>query len=117
MFQPQPTAFSPFNPYGVQVPPADFQCQPTGLASGGPTVFHDPIFSPAATHTSTTELNFTHNHNSAHRRPHAHPKSRKIPRNRMNDDLAAQEALARDFQPDLSVRFPCVVLEDFTTDS
>lgn len=24
----------------------------------------------------------------------------------MNDDLAAQEALARDFQPDLSVRFP-----------
>ncbi|CAG8974807.1 hypothetical protein HYALB_00000420 [Hymenoscyphus albidus] len=122
MLQPQPTAFSPFNLYALPLPPSSSTAfHPSGLANGAPgpgpgpapPVYrdhnhHHPVFSPAATtNPNTGELNFTNNLNSTHRRPHAHPPPRKI-RNRMNDDLAAQEALARDFQPALTLQGPLV---------
>jgi hypothetical protein len=91
MFQPQPTPFAPFSTYGVTSPIltsdfSAFQIQPTvGLVvdSGGPTAFRDPIFSPVASN------NYNNSNNS-----HNYIKMQ-------SNDLDAQEALARDFQPSL----------------
>lgn len=104
MFQPQPTPYLPFSPYGVASPISDFSgFQPTaglvvGSGSGGggagaggnsgPAVFRDPIFSPVAVATNN---NFTNN-NTSHNYKMA------------GSDLDAQEALARDFRPALEVR-------------
>jgi hypothetical protein len=94
MFQPQATPFS-FNGYGVGLssPVADFPAfQPTSVAdSGGPTVFRDPIFSAVG-----STLNYDNHHNS-------NPRQRyKMADNGMNE-MEAQEALAREFQPPLEV--------------
>jgi hypothetical protein len=100
MFQPQPTPFAPFASYGIgpslsSIP--DFPAfQPVGgeliVDSGGPTLFRDPIFGPinpsANADVSGGALAFggTYNKMAA-------------------DDLDAQEALAREFQPSLEVCF------------
>jgi hypothetical protein len=100
MFQPQPTPYSPFSstPYGIGTasPASTFPgFQPSGLAadSRGPTVFRDPIFSPAS-NVNAAGLNFSNNNNLT--RPF------KMEGAGMHD-LEAQEALARDFQPALEV--------------
>lgn len=100
MFQPQPTPYSPFASYGAAPPISDFAPfhAPSGLVvdSGGPTVFRDPIFSPAAapnTHPAPNRLSFQH-----------HPNSSAHPGRMASHDMEQQEALARDFQPALQVR-------------
>jgi hypothetical protein len=106
MFQPQPTPYSPFSAYGINSPASTFpgfQSQPSGLVvdSGGPTVFRDPIFSPAA-NVNHGRLNFANNHNLT--RPYKMEGAG-------TNDLEAQEALARDFQPDLQVCRELVYIE------
>jgi hypothetical protein len=94
MFQPQPTPFSPFASYGVgsSIPTfAGFQPAVGELVvdSGGPTLFRNPIFSPvnpnANASTNGAGLRFNANYG------------------KMENDLEAQEALAREFQPSLEV--------------
>ncbi|KAF4625345.1 hypothetical protein G7Y89_g12820 [Cudoniella acicularis] len=90
MFQPAATPYSPFSTYGV-TPIATFPgFQPSGLDSGGPTLFRDPIFTSVASantgafsnNTTTTTAAASQFKMSSH-------------------DLEAQAALARDFQPAL----------------
>jgi hypothetical protein len=96
MFQPQPTPYAAFSSYGPandQEPDHNaynFQSAGLGLRSGGPIVFDTPIFNPVSDFR---------------------PPSLSVGQNRygtMNtppsDDMAAQEALARGYQPDLKVR-------------
>ncbi|KAE8440836.1 hypothetical protein EG329_006398 [Mollisiaceae sp. DMI_Dod_QoI] len=98
MFQPQPTPYSPFTPYGLTSPIPEFPgFQPAAgvvvVDSSGPTVFRDPIFSPVASNNINAggALSFN-NHNN----------SQAAPRLKMaSNDMEAQEALARDFQPAL----------------
>ena len=104
MFQPQPTPYSSFSSYGVASALPDFPSfQPvaslvvvdSGSSGGPPAVFRDPIFSPVASNhiNAGAPLNFNHNSNS-------HGAQRfKMDSN----DMDAQEALARDFQPALEV--------------
>jgi hypothetical protein len=96
MFQPQATPFA-FNTYGVGLssPVADFPAttfQPTSVTdSGGPTLFRDPIF-------NQYDNNNNHHHNNSN--------NNSRPRYKMDNgmsDMAAQEALAREFQPPLEV--------------
>lgn len=90
MFQPQPTPYLPFASFGVTAPISEFAFQPSaGLVvdNSGPTVFRDPLFSPIAS-------NFSNNSNNNN--PHLYQKME-------SNDFAAQEALARDFQPALEV--------------
>jgi len=99
MFQPQPTPYSPFSAYGINSPPSTFpgfQSQPSGLVvdSGGPAVFRDPVFTPAA-NVNAGRLNFANNNNLT--RPYKMEGAG-------TNDLEVQEALARDFRPDLQVR-------------
>ncbi|TVY87291.1 Ubiquitin thioesterase [Lachnellula willkommii] len=112
MFQPQPTPYSPFSstPYGIGLevgvgvdvgvvgatsPACAFPgFQPSagaaaGADSGGPNVFRNPIFSPAA---NSRGLNFANNNILS--------RSYKMEGAGMHD-LEAQEAMARDFQPAL----------------
>jgi hypothetical protein len=101
MFQPQPTPYSPFAAYGVAPPIPDFAPYPaSGLVvdSGGPTVFRDPIFSPAApnTHHAPGRPRFSQQSNTTAQQ---HTMA--------GHDMEAQEALARDFQPVLEVRQGC----------
>ena len=97
MFQPQPTPYSPFSSYGVgtSLPDAFPGFQPAGGAlvvdSGGPTVFRETIFSPVA----STNINAPFNTSNL-------SQPYKMQSNGVND-LEAQEALARDFQPALEV--------------
>ncbi|TVY34045.1 Ubiquitin thioesterase otubain-like [Lachnellula subtilissima] len=112
MFQPQPTPYSPFSttPYGIGMgvgvgaaspasafpgfQPSDLRLAGTGTGtgadSGGPTVFRNPIFSPAA--PNSRGLNFANNNILS--------RSYKMEGAGMHD-LEAQEAMARDFQPAL----------------
>lgn len=106
MFHPQPTPYSSFASYGVGTTIPDISFQSTGgggggglvVDSGGPTVFRDPIFSPVA---NSILPPFNHNHN------HHNPIPFKMTLHNSTNDLEAQEALARDFQPALEV---CVSL-------
>jgi hypothetical protein len=101
MFQPQPTPYSPFSAYGLNSPASNFpgfQSQPS-VGSGGPTVFRDPIFSPAV-NVNHARLNFANNNNLT--------RSYKM-EGAGTSDLEAQEALARDFQPDLQVMPPACI--------
>jgi hypothetical protein len=97
MFQPQPTPYSPFVPYGVGNPSVDFPTfQSAGggsvVDSGGPTVFRDPIFSPVNTNASTGGVPLNYNSTSLGQQSKMN-----------NNDMEEQEALARDFQPSLEV--------------
>jgi hypothetical protein len=105
MFQPQPTPYSPFASYGATRQQSsghdDYQYQsshlPQGLGSGGPIVFDSPVFSPVAFGAlpALPPLNINQaRYNSAMDTP-------------PNDDLATQEALARQYQPELKVRKKC----------
>ncbi len=108
MFQPQPTPY--FSSYGVATSLPDFSgFQPTGgggggggvVDSGGPTAFRDRIFSPVAIN-GPSPLNFTHGHSQDHNNINS-----ALPHNylKMNgNDIDAQEALARDYNPTLGVR-------------
>ena len=102
MFQPQATPYSPFASYGVgnildfpgfQQPHPQPSAGPSIVhshsRSGGPTVFRDPVFGPVNnSHTSGIALNFNHN---------------TLQYKMAGNDLEEQEALARNFQPDLQV--------------
>lgn len=113
MFQPQPTPFSPFSSYGIAsgspipIPGAFPGFQPAAgvVDNAGPTVFRDPIFSPVASNNINANghlpFNPNHNHNNSHSHPQPHPAQ---PHNMAHNDMEAQEALARDFQPALEVR-------------
>lgn len=91
MFRPQPSSYAAFASYGAarqhNAGQDDYQFQsshlPIGLASGGPIVFDNPVFAPAG--FGATQLR---------------PAMDTPP----NDDLVAQEALARQYQPELKVR-------------
>ena len=88
MFPPQPTPYTPFSSYGVgsTIPDfAGFQSTGLGVDSGGPTVFRDPIFSPAASDPIPFDNHL--------------PQRFKM----SGHDMEAQEAAAREFQPSLEV--------------
>lgn len=98
MFQPQPTPYSPFVPYGVGNPIVDFRSfqSPTGgggsvVDSGGPTVFRDPIFSPLNTNVNAIAGGVPINYNNTN------PLGQQS--KMANNDLEEQEALAREFRP------------------
>jgi hypothetical protein len=96
MFQPQPTPYAPFSPYGAQneqdhAGQTSYNYQSTaglGALSGGPIVFDNPVFSPIG---SFRALNI---------RPGQYSDAMATPPN----DLEAQESLARSYQPDIDVR-------------
>jgi ubiquitin thioesterase protein OTUB1 len=103
MFRPQATPYSPFSSYGVGAPIADFPgFQPAGggqlvVDSGGPTLLRDPVFSPVASSTNNPgqPLNFTTTHSN----------NNTLQRFKMSGgDMETQEALAREYQPQLEVR-------------
>ncbi|TAQ83257.1 Ubiquitinyl hydrolase 1 [Chlorociboria aeruginascens] len=91
MFQPQPTSFSPFSPYGNLPPPSSVPFHFAASAnadvvdSAGPVTFRTPVFA-----LNTNPL------------PHL-PFQQNIPQQEFKmaeqSDLEAQQALARDFQP------------------
>lgn len=102
MFQPQATPFASFaytstipnnNPHG------DYNFQTTtsnlGLNSGGPITFDEPIFNPVGSFGNLNQqINLPQRYNNTMDTPP------------VTNDLEAQQALARDYQPDLKVR-PC----------
>lgn len=97
MFQPQPTPYSPFVSYGGATGQDQEQntfssYPPAGLGplGGGPLEFDGPVFSPVASYPALP-LNPHQSRYGAMASPTA-------------DDLAAQETLARAYQPDLKVR-------------
>lgn len=103
MFQPQPTPYSSFASYGAanaqesdpeqdQQGVSGYNYQQAGLeiASGGPIVFDNPVFNPVPGFGSLP-LNVNQNRYTA---------MNTLP----PDDLEAQEALARSYQPDQKVR-------------
>jgi len=97
MFQPQPTPYSPFASYGGATSQDQEQntftsYQPPGLGplSGGPLEFDNPVFSPVASYPALP-LNLHQSRYGAMAAP-------------TTDDLAAQETLARGYQPELKVR-------------
>lgn len=94
MFQPQPTPYSPFSSYGLTAPIPDFPgFQPAGVVdNGGPTQFRDPIFSPVASNNVNAAAPLNFNHINSHGAP---------PIKMDSNDMEAQEAMARDFQPAL----------------
>lgn len=94
MFQPQATQYSPFASYGMTAPIGEFPSfPPANLDNGGPTVFRDPpIFA------STSSGNFTTNNVNYNL-----PVQTKMANHGMSNEIEAQEALARDFQPALEV--------------
>lgn len=97
MFQPQPPPFSPFSSYGIAspIPPfPGFQPAAGVVDSGGPTTFRDPIFSPVASNNINANGHLPFNHNNSHGAQ---------PYKMASNDMEAQEALARDFQPALEV--------------
>jgi hypothetical protein len=97
MFQPQATPFS-FNAYGVGLSapgseyPAAFQPSSSVTDNGGPTLFRDPIFT---THYDQNPNNHHHHNN--------HARQRYTMAGHGMNDMDAQEALAREFQPPLEV--------------
>jgi hypothetical protein len=96
MFQPQATPFNPFSSYGGATDQDQEQSAynyPTpglGIGSGGPIEFDPPVFSPIASYRPLP-LNVQPNRYGAMASP-------------PSDDLAAQEALARGYQPEMKVR-------------
>ncbi|KAI1395655.1 cysteine proteinase [Hypoxylon fuscum] len=121
MFQPQPTPYSTYASYGIhianaEVPEYAFQPTPLGQfgtghagagagtgAGGGPTttadIFASPIFhnpNPLIPTNNPNHLSYNsipHNH-------HHHPNHRNIKMESQHpNDLAAQEAAAREFKP------------------
>jgi hypothetical protein len=99
MFQPQPTPYSPFSSYGIAPPIPEFPPfqSASGLVvdSGGGAVFRGGVFSPVATNNRSApgRLSFSAQQNNS------------APQYKMagNNDMEAQEALAREFQPALEV--------------
>lgn len=98
MFQPQPTPYSPFSSsaYGIDSPAAAFPAFLPAAAlesggPGGPTVFRNTLFRPT-TNASTSTATFAPNHRLPRRYEMESTGSA---------DMAAQQTLARDFQPDL----------------
>lgn len=95
MFHPQPTPYPPFASYGgatEQDPERNaynYQSTGLGLGSGGPIEFDNPVFSPVAGYRALP-VNLHQNRYGAMTTPPA-------------DDLTAQEALARGYQPELKV--------------
>ncbi|RDW77641.1 hypothetical protein BP6252_05694 [Coleophoma cylindrospora] len=96
MFQPQPTPYSPLSSYGLigSTPgaAADFNYEqhrsPSVVDNGGPTVFRDPVFRPSsglpsAFHTLSPPPRF------------------KMEAPNPADDLERQEAMAREYKPNL----------------
>lgn len=125
MFQPQPTPYSTYASYGIhianaEVPEYAFQPTPLGQfgtghagagagtgAGGGPTttadIFASPIFhnpNPLIPTNNPNHLSYNsipHNH-------HHHPNHRNIKMESQHpNDLAAQEAAAREFKPQQEV--------------
>ncbi|KFY08697.1 hypothetical protein V492_05993 [Pseudogymnoascus sp. VKM F-4246] len=96
MFQPQATPFASFaytstipnnNPHGDY----NFQAATSnlGLNSGGPITFDEPIFNTVGSFGNLNQLNLPQRYNNTMNTPP------------VASDLDAQEALARDYQPDL----------------
>ncbi|PBP24435.1 peptidase C65 Otubain [Diplocarpon rosae] len=113
MFQPQPTPY--LSSYGADAPLSDFAGFQTssvgGLDYGGPTVCRDRTFSPVATGPSPLNLNFLHHHdhhqthhqNHTHTHTHTHTPLTGLPayHKMSGNDIEAQEAMARDYNPAL----------------
>ncbi|KAI6711622.1 hypothetical protein JHW43_005834 [Diplocarpon mali] len=112
MFQPQPTPFAFGLSRGAIAPlpeVAGFQHVGVGgvLDHGGPTVFRDRGFSPVAAGPPPRNLNYHHNHPHNHHDLHIHapgpannhsaglPSYHKM----TGQDIEAQEAMARDYNP------------------
>ena len=100
MFQPQATPFASFA-YASSIPNnnshGDYNFQAAtsnlGLNSGGPITFDEPIFN--------TVGSFGGNLNQHLNLPQRYNNTMTTPP--VADDLEAQEALAREYQPDLKV--------------
>jgi hypothetical protein len=96
MFQPKATPYSPFASYGGatgqdQEQNSFISYHPPGLGplSGGPIEFDNPVFSPVASYPAL---------------PLSNPQSRySTMATQPTNDLAAQETLARAYQPELKV--------------
>ncbi len=101
MFQPQPTPYAHFASYGAptSVPEYNFQSPSfapnLGLDSGGPIIFDNPTFSPVGNNYPTLNANLHTPYNNTMNTP-------------PSDDMAAQQALARQYQPELKVRLKMV---------
>lgn len=102
MFQRQPAPYTPFSSYGgatdqdQEQSAYNYQSSGLGLGSGGPIEFDNPVFSPISSYRALP-LNPQHNRYGAMA---AQP----------SDDLAAQEALARSYQPELTVSISATVV-------
>lgn len=96
MFQPQPTPFSPYaSSYGVVTDDVGYNFPPASLVldSGGPIVFDNPTFNPVGSQYLPLNINNSN----------ANPIKFNAMETPPEDDMAAQEALARQYQPDLKV--------------
>jgi len=107
MFQPQATPYNPFfSSYGVGHGLDDYSFPPTPLSAlqggGGSPSLLQSQHSPASTSSSAA----THFNPGTTRLPYDAPSAVKMePDNQaFEDDIAAQEAAAREYQPDLRVR-------------
>ncbi len=102
MFQPQPTPFSPFLSYGgatdqdQEQSAYNYQSSGLGLGSGGSIEFDNPVFSPVSNYRAL-QLNPQHNRYGTMNAP-------------LNDDLEAQEALARNYQPESTVNISVTIV-------
>ena len=103
MFQPQPTPFA-FAAYGVRedIPDYSYHEQAPPLGSGpsvggasGPLIFTTPAFSNSGLSSGSSSLFDTSNQHSPHSAVKMEPNTQ--------DDLAAQEAAAREYRPKLQV--------------
>lgn len=146
MFQPQPTPYSTYGPYGIHIANAEvpeYAFQPTplgqfgtgnagagagtgssgvgagagaGAGAGGPTaadIFASPIFH---NHNPNPLIPTNANHLPYNSVPHNHHQShsRRIKMEPQHpNDLAQQEAAAREYKPQLQVSDCCSIMHCF----
>jgi hypothetical protein len=100
MFQPQATPFAPFaySPLITNSVDGEFLVQPAGFSivnGGGPISIHQPIFTGVGPYG---HLQPHQHHNLPHRYPTIMDQTENIAQ-----DISAQEALAREYMPELKV--------------
>lgn len=101
MFQPQPTPF-PFYSARGPAPDLNYTFQPPPAADCAAPIFDDP-FAASASYTSTGPRHPS----TARNHPRRAPTQVKMEMD-LAQELEAQEAAARNYQPDLSVRCDCL---------
>jgi hypothetical protein len=99
MFQPQPTPYSPFSSYGIAPPIPEFspfQSASALVVDSGGAVFRGGVFSPVVA---------SNNRSAPGRSSFSVHQNNSAPQYKMagNNDMEAQEVLAREFQPVLEV--------------